>query len=266
MLNHFRTLLINESFFEEGEHIPRTFRTKPLPQDLKKIYDRIFAPACSRYYKLFLAHSFLNIIKSVDLEDYVTSFDSRISYTLENQDFFKINRHSNPVLSNKAFPINILTPLTNIQFNDYFYDSFKVQQVNDKIKVISKLKNKSLVGKEEFDVDDSDGEFLISFPGGAKTSSIVHIGQTGVSFTISNLSNEDFITTPDKTWEFFIEAPYTFDFLSLMHSMESIEVFKTLNKYSTELEFFEEQWNKNFNLLTRFSYLLIAFVTVLNSL
>lgn len=122
------------------------------------------------------------------------------------------------------------------------------------------------MGKEEFDTSDSDGEVLITFESGAKTSNPLFIGQTGVSFTITNISNEDFITTPDKTWEFLIEAPYSFDFIALMNSLAALDPFKVLKKYSNELDFFEEQWETHFNLLYRFAYLLIAYVTVINGL
>ncbi len=68
MLNHFRTLLLNESFFEAKEHIPVGFSAKVYPSDIAEVFHKLFPPACSKLYKNFLVQVYLNIINSAGIE------------------------------------------------------------------------------------------------------------------------------------------------------------------------------------------------------
>ena len=269
MLNHFRTLLLNLSFFEPWEHIPKGYTAKKLPDDLRMLHDKLFAPKCSRYFRLFLAQNYLNMVRAADMQDYVTAFDNRISYDLLTEDFFKINRSSNPKLSNAAFPLTVRTPLLSAEHSDYYYDSFLISQVDNtnNITIYSRIKGKYLNGVNEYDdPEDSDAWTTLAFSDSTTTCTPVFIGQTGVSFTITKLTSGAFTATSDKTWEFIIEAPYKFDALPIITQLQSIDVFKVLKKYSNELDDLEDIWLTHFNPVYKFAAFLTGFVTVVNTL
>jgi hypothetical protein len=269
MLNHFRTTLLNLSYFEPSEHIPEEFSAKKLPNDLQKIYDKLFPPKSSRFYRLFLVTGYLKMIDTVGLTNYVLALDNRISYELDTKEYFKIHRRSNTVVSeDNGFALNVLTKFGTVTYNNYNHDTFLIEQVNDtnQIRIFSRIKNMYVKDKEEYkDKEDSDAYITVTFED-SSTSNIIQIGQTGVTFNFVNIGQNDFTATGDKSWEFIIESPYTVDLLSVIRQLESTDPFKTLNKYNNNLNELEEMWLSEFNSIYKFAALLVAFTYTINNL
>lgn len=268
MLNHFRTLLLNKPSATPSEHIPVEFSSKVLPSDLKKIYDKLFVPNSTNFYRFFLVQNYLNIISGAGLQDYVTAFDNRISYDLNDQSYFLVNRASNPIISDPEYPIQILSNLSSVAYSDYHYDAFTIAQVSNSnnVTVYSKTKGKYLKNNGEFDSpSDSACWIPVPFPNGFNTSSPIFIGHTGVSFAITNLSGEAFTTTSNKFWEFLIESPYTFDVLFVVRQLIEMDVFKIFKQY-TDVSELERMYIAETNTIYKFAVILIAYVTVINSL
>ncbi len=137
MLNHFRTLLLNEAYTQDGEDIPFGYSPKKLPNDLQQIYNVLFPSNASKHYKTFLVQSYLNLIAGTNYQNAVLAFDNRITYDLINADFFQVTRFSNVIASNPDYVLEILTGFNTNKFNDYFYDSFEVSLVDTRILNIS---------------------------------------------------------------------------------------------------------------------------------
>ena len=270
MLNHFRTTLLNLSFFEPSEHIPEEFNAKSLPHDLQKIYDKLFPPRSARFYRLFLVNCYLKIIDTAEMTDKVLALDPRISYNIDTKEYFKIHRRSNTLRSeNNNFELNVLSKFGIVTYNNYNHDTFVIEQVDDtnQIRIFSRVKNAYIKDKEEYrDKEDSDSYITVTFNGGSATSNVISIGQTGVTFNLVQISPGDFTASSDKTWEFIIEAPYTIDRLSVIKQLETSNPFKVLNVYNKELKEFEDMWETEFNPVYRFAALLIAFTYTLNNL
>ena len=270
MLNHFRTTLLNLSFFEPSEHIPEEFQAKVLPQDLQKIYDKLFPPKSARFYRLFLVSCYLKLIDTVGMYDAVTALDARISYDLDTKEYFKIHRRSNVIMSeDNNFELNVLSKFGTVTYNNYNHDTFLIEQIDDtnQIRILSRVKNLYVKDKEEYrDKEDSDAYITVTFDGDSAVSNIISIGQTGITFNLVKIGPGDFTATGDKSWEFIIESPYTFDLLSVIRQLETTNPFKTLNNYNAELAQFENIWESEFNPIFRFAALLIAFTYTVNKL
>lgn len=268
MLNHFRTLLLNLSYFEPSEHIPEGFNAKVLPQELQKLYDKLFPPRSTRFYRFFLAKCYLKAMDTVGYTSVVTSFDSRISYDVESVEYFKVHRRSNPVVSvGNDFSINVLTELGTATYSTYNHDTFLIEQIDDtnQIRILSKVKNVYLNGKEEYtNGSDSNCYITVAFSGDAKTSDPIYIGQTGVIITFTNESSGNFTTVDEKTWEFIIEAPYKFDLIHTINELIAIDPFTTLKNFNVDITQYNEDWEKSFNPVHKLAAFLAAYVTVIN--
>lgn len=268
MLNHFRTLLLNLTYLDASEHIPEAFTAKALPSELKRVYDKLFPPGSSRFYKLFLGQNYLNIVKTTGFQDYVTALDNRISYDLSNDSYFKVTRVSNPIVSNAQFPIKVLSSINSVAYSDYHFDSFLISQVTNSlnVRVYSRMQERYLNGKEEYVTSADSGTLIpVQFTAGNKTSDTILIGQTGASFNITNLSNGAFTATSNKTWEFVVESPYSFNVLSIISQVDRVDIFKQLNKF-VDVKALEGQWEQEQNPLYRFALILIAYVSAVNTL
>lgn len=267
MLNHFRTLLLNLRALDESEHIPSSFKPKTLPADLTRIYNKLFPPNCSRFYKFYLTQNYLLLLKAVGLQDHITRFDNRISYPDAVSTYFKVNRSSNPAISNSEFPIRVLSNIQSVTYSDYHFDIFTISQDGSysNVNIFSKVKNRYLKNKDEFVSTSSESLVPVTFTSGNKSSNVVYIGQTGASFIISNLSSGAFTDTSNKTWEFISESPFSFDILSIAGSINSDEVIKILGKYISVAEL-EAKLTKEQNPLFKLGLIISSYVDVINKL
>jgi len=131
MLNHFRTLLLNLPYNGPGEFIPSEFGGKSLPQDLQQIYNLLFPGNVTRHYKLFLAHTYLNVIDGVGMTNATLKFDNRTNYKLKAQDFFKIDRVSTVTSSDPGFTLEVTKTFDTVKYNDFVFDHYTVSQVDN---------------------------------------------------------------------------------------------------------------------------------------
>jgi len=265
MLNHFRTLLLNLSYAgDPAEHIPVGFSSRKLEDVFNNIHRTLFPTATSRLYKTFLAHSYLNVISAAGMSVDLLTFDKRISYSLDYSDYFKIFRHSNPVISAAEHPIFVYGHFMGNSTNEGFYDNYQISQVDmtQKIVVYSTVKEKYLSATQIFDSAEPDAEILLDFT--EPVSAPVPIAGTGISFTIGG--GPTFNDTADKTWEFLVEAPFIFDLGRTINEVSAAAV-DALFEFKPEIDTkkFENLWRQHYNPVYRLAGLLLAYTTKLNS-
>lgn len=261
MLNHFRTLLLNLSYNgDPTEHIPEDFRARTLTPELDAIHKLLFPVDTSRYYKLFLAHCYLQVIKAAGLDDELKSFDPRISYSLDYSDFFKIQRHSNPAISSTSHPIFIQGSFRGNETGGSFYDSYLITQVDnlESVYIYSKVKKHYIKENLLFEQIEDAAKNNLTFTNGV--SAPVIIGSSGITFSLGG--GDTFADSANKTWEFLVEGPYSFDLL---------KKYNTLKLYNTSVVFkgknptkFENLWKQHFNPIYGLAGFLISFITAIN--
>ena len=173
MLNEFRTLLLNISYAGDGtEHIPSGFTALPLSSPFKDIYNILFPPGSSRYYKQFVANCYLSIMNAAGLEKDIIALDPRISYTIEDANYFKIYRHSNPAISDLTYPIFVYGDYTGIQTSGTYYDNFLITQVGDSanILVYSTVNNTYFNGNTQYPSPTTDAQITLDLSSNINSS------------------------------------------------------------------------------------------------
>lgn len=273
MLNHFRTLLLNESYNGPFEHIPKGFVQKKLPHEVQQVYNILFPPGVTRHYKHFLVQNYLHIVNAVGRTPDILSFDSRISYDLKLEDFFKIERVSAVITSDPTFILDVTNGFETPAFNDYYYDRFLISQVGSDpiVTVYSYVKRAYLNGTLTSSTLSPD--FYIELTRDTSNSlgnyyNEVTIGQTGAKFRIIEPASGDMNYTSGLTWDFIIEAPYDFDYNGIMSRIEQINPFHTLKKYTSDkaIAIEEEIWEFDKNNLTRLAAVVIALGKIINNI
>lgn len=264
MLNHFRSKLLNLPYSNAKEHIPSNYPVVTLPDAMKALYEILFPVNTSRYYKLFLVHNYLNIINAAGMTSDVLAFDNRVSYDLYDDQYFKINRFSNPKISNQKFPLFTFGKLSSVKNNSYFYDSFLIRQVSNtnRITIYSRIHGHYIKENSTY-TDSTAAEITLDFSA-VTVSAPVSIGNTGITLIFA--AGETFTGTSNKTWEFLAEAPYEFEFDDIMARIEAQEPFKIFRKYNLDLTKFENIWNQHYNPVYKFAAFLLAYGTVVNTL
>lgn len=134
MLNDFRTRLINLS--DKGdvtEEISPGFSAVALSSTLQNVYDILYPPAISRYYRGFLTQNYLNIINAAGLTQDTLLNDARISYALDEFNYFKISRNSNPTTSNDDFSLYLVGNITNNTANNNSFDYITITQQSNNL-------------------------------------------------------------------------------------------------------------------------------------
>lgn len=265
MLNHFRTLLLNLSYDgNETEHIPVGYVSRPLQTPFAEIYKQLFPTGASRFYKLFLAHNYIEIVKAAGLEDDLKKIDPRISYQLDSSDFFKIYRYSNPVISSSNHPIFVYGQYTSNKVNDGFYDNFEITQVGstNRVLIYSTINEYYINGSETFPTSESAAEITLTFTNG--TSDPVKIGSTGITVVFGG--GATFTSTGSKTWEFLVESPFTFNLNAVIDRLPPDLVDK-LFRFAKDVDTskYENLWKQHYNIVYRLAGLLLAYVSKLNS-
>lgn len=262
MLNHFRTLLLNLPYAAPEEHIPRAFNGIELPVGAGEIYTTLFPSSTTREFRSFLAHNYIKLIYAAGLEAELKRYDSRISYPVERDDFFKIYRHSNPVVSNFENQILIYGQYSGNIVNNSFHDDFRISQVGStsNILIYSTVQSRYINGSNRYDTVDPAAQIALTFNAGV--SDIVNVGTTGVSFKI--VSADPFTNTGNKTWQFVIEAPFVFNFNSIFSDLKSLSLHKFFQLKSDDITKYENLWNDHYNPVYQMAGLLLAYISKLN--
>lgn len=265
MLNHFRSLLLNLDYTGDGtEHIPAKFIPIQLPAKLKNLHTALFPETSSRFYKMVLAHTYLNILDAAGFSEEVTIYDPRISYDLTDSSFFKVNITSNPKVSDSRFPVFVQGVLNQYDDRDYYYDVFLIKQKDDSlnISVYSRNKAKYLLGVSEY-TDPNDALIPVVFSSGS--SNICFAGTSGIRFSLGG-SNSLFQSTSNKSWEFSVESPIKTDIATIYNRVVALNPFNILRTFKIDIADYEYIWNTQKNLLYKLAAFLLAYVKVLNSL
>jgi len=260
MLNHDRTLLLNLDYVANSEHIPSEFKAMQLPKELQAIYDILFPQGSSRYYKLFLAQNYLSVIFAAGLSADLEKFDKRISYSVLDNEYFKINRVSNPDISDFNFPIFISGSYNNVARNKYYFDHFEIQQVGNtnRVTVYSPVNNLYHSETESFTMyDPARAEIMLE--------GVVRISNTGISFAIAGL---DITSTERKRWSFIVEAPYTFDFTTVYNNLVTSDKVDGLFQFKPEIAVtnYDNLWTMHYNPVYKLAGLLLAYIEKVNSI
>lgn len=264
MLNHFRTKLLNLPYEVESEHIPRGYISVNLDSQLIRIYEALFPVGCSRYYKLFLAHKYLNMLDASGYTPNVLAYDNRVSYSLTDTQFFKINRISNPKISDIRFPLFVNGKLESNKFNKYYFESIKITQIAN-TDVVSIYSIPNGVYYDRLEAHSSSSEALVSLTVSGSITDEVQIGQTGLSFLIG-LGGNFKTTPPNKTWQFVTEAPFEFDLQATIDRLEATSPFTALAKYGVDVESYHKLWESSENNVIKLSALLLAYVAVVDTI
>lgn len=267
MYNHFRTLLLNESYTTttttEGpagaitqEFIPNSFAAIKLRPELSSIYTILFPATSQRFYKLFLTWNYLQIIRAAGLLEDLKQFDSRIVLDLDSDpSYFKFHRISSVTAnaSAAAFPLRVFGTYVPDVTTKNTYDVIEVTQTG-----AATVSIKSNVNGTFFKAIDGSTNHIVTITD--KISNHIKIGSTGLSFYISAATA--FNGSNDKQWSFVIEAPLVFDLNTIFTNLDNnpaiIEMLKLNPSFDTNK--YEMYWWQHFNKLYRLAGLLIAFV------
>ncbi len=117
-------------------------------------------------------------------------------------------------------------------------------------------------GSNQYPSDDVGAEITLDFT--EIVSTPVVIGSTGISFSIGG--GPTFTDSADKTWEFLVEAPFSFRFDEIFSDLLTSNT-SALFKYkpTVDVSTYENLWNKHFNPVYRVAGLLLAYVTKLSA-
>lgn len=268
MLNHFRTLLLNLGYAGDAEeHIPSEFQSLTLSGPLAELYALLFPATASRFFKRFLAQSYISLIHAAGLQDEITSFDPRISYSLDTGDYFKINRFTNPSISSSAHPIFLYGEYATTNATGNYYDSYRIEQISNStnIRIYSNVREKYVKLDGTYTPDAGSAAIALDFTD-PNTSARVPIGNTGVSFAIGG--GATFTGSSSKTWEFIVEAPFKFGFDKVYKILQGSLTPARVLDYKPEVDVtkFANLWKQHYNPVYKVAGLLIAYVKKVDSI
>jgi hypothetical protein len=251
-----------------------TFQPVSLPKPLQRVYDVLFPPTTSTYYKQFLLHCYLHLIASTDYAHTVRLYDSRITYDLsEISGYFKFNRFSDVLSSSPAYKLLPIGRYVNTTTTVGAANAFVVSQIENSAQVLlySITQRKYYAPGKPPSSTSADMEVtLLQDMQDAFTTQTLSIGDTGVSFSlvgVQGVTFADFTTTADKRWFFTAEAPFNFDFLEKIKTLETqVAAVDSMFEYlHTECDGSHEHlWRQHHNSVYRLVGLLLAFVSRAN--
>lgn len=251
MYNHFKTLLLNETFDvaeQADEQIPASFKTLPLSGSMYAVYNLLF-PVASRFYKNFLTYNYLTLIDAAGMTGDLRRFDLRITYDLQDYtDYFRYSRISNIVYSDNRFKLTVRGKNKADTINGISQNTYQIDQVGSSNSVT--IENQNTGDTETIE---------LSFDGGSSVP--IKILNTSLNFSIA--SPYTFTDSSTKQWKFMVESPYEFNFNKLFEKLllntANINSMLT-NKPSFNTTQYEAIWRGHPGFVNRFAALLIAFV------
>lgn len=258
MVNQFRTLLLNLSQGQNEDYIPPDYVPIKLPSQLRKFYDFIYPLNSSRKYKLFVTQYYLKAIQASNYDDYVINFDPRITYDLNDTEFFFSSDTSNPIvtvndITSVDYVLNIVGLYRNqISYSD-FTDEILIEQADSNTVTISSVNN----NWTSFTAD-------LTFSGGV--SNLVDIKPASLKFQIIAPSES---LDSGLVISFKAKATYPFSFAEFYRILRSnVELWVPIFGYKPDLtdKDLERIWTDNENSVYSFSALLINYINKVNSL
>ena len=258
MYNQFRTLLMNLPYADTpSEHIPPVYgKGLTLPSSLQDFYNLLYPIASSRFYKLFLTNNYLQLVNGTPYSDLITDLDSRVTYTnLDFQNYFKINRNSNPVSTNTAFPLFVFGNYQVTQNSVNLSDYIQVQQLSNTANIsVTSLSTGTVYIPT----------VLLAFTD--NLSQLVTIPTTGLSFQISGVN---FTGNSNKQWTFYSETPYQFDMSSVYSKLYNnpgvVEAMLAYDRDNNNV-YYENLWRQDPDLIYRMTGIILAYVSRVNNI
>jgi len=119
MFNHARTLLLNisgannpGSTYLGEELVPENYAAITLPSYVENVRRQIFGAAPDRAMLNYRIRQLLTLIANTDLQEYVTELDSRVTYTLGEDNTFAQHGAWEPVLSQYGGTLDDVVTIT----------------------------------------------------------------------------------------------------------------------------------------------------------
>lgn len=271
MLNHGRTLLANlKDLGNPEELIAPGYTSIALPQNLEYIHNALFAGTdYSRRYKLLLTTGYLNIIEGALLTSHIEKFDNRISYDLNNDDYFRIARISAPTATDSRFVLRVTGSFNSEPKYNYFDDEFIITQTSptsDYVRVYSTAKQKYIKGSNEYSTITGVEQIEITFTSD-QLSNLVPVGATGLYFQLYKnhlVTLSISVINPPRTWTFSATGPFAVDFFGVYNTLHALKPFTLLT--GANVENYKSIWDSNTNIVQKIAAVLLAYITKVDEL
>jgi hypothetical protein len=277
MVNHFATLLLNES----GEKIDiknksyftdRNYNKLLLPTPIARVYDLILPRDSTFYYKQFLCYVYLRILQATNSTAFALSLDPRISYDLDLlQEYFRLSRVSAPSASDFNYALLVSGSFVGTRKKNYYYDRYTVKQIGTlpEVAIYCDTDQVYLNGSREEDhLTEAMHIPLILDSHSNYSTKQIDLGGTGLNFVITGELSK-FAETADKYWSFVVDTPSDFNFNQVFSKIaQQPQLVDKLFEYS-DTGFADKNyiaWQTHFNPLYRFSAFLNAYVERVNAL
>jgi hypothetical protein len=267
MINHYRTLLLNQA--DQGnpdEYIAPNYTPLVLPPALLNFYNLIYPVGSTRFYGQFIEFYLESLLHATNQCQFLTSFDPRITYELPDlANYFAIDQISMPISSAFNYPLLVSgSYVVSPNINSYF-EGFTISQVgsSSNILVYSNVSNTYLNGTLSSTIASSSMEIALTFSNGV--SNIFPIGVSGVSARIAG-DGTQFGSTSNKYWTFIAQAPLSFNFDNFYQLMKvTPSIVNTMMNYGPVDNTSNNLWYRHFNPLYQIAGLINSYVNKVNS-
>lgn len=261
-------------FSRNSKFVSRNYVPVALPPELHNFYDIIFPTGSSVYFKEFLLYCYLRLVAASDRADFVKSFDSRISYDLDDiTDYHKEFKIQSTVSSSAYYDL-LVTGQTNFLNSDISSTlNFIVTQVPGSSAVRIYCPERELYYKagQRPSKIGTGMEISVVMSTSNNSSLPIPIGDTGLSCTITGPFNDatrGFLVTSAKTWTFSVRLSCKFDFSQLYKDLSSkyLVVDSMLDFHSNIHDTnYRNIWTTHHNDVYKLAGLLLAYVERVNS-
>ena len=273
MIDHFRTLLLNESaatlpggYTARGIHIDPYFAKVVLPPDLDAVY-KLFYPVTSLVSKLQQTHVYMSLLEACGLEEAMTALDNCMTYTASaDSSLFSPRAISNGV------PVGF-TPISGTSVRAFNFD----YQVEDLADVLTHTLTLAQVSNSTSIRIDEGGTSWLTPTALTFTSGV---SQTVAVFNPAKPSNKAFdlvvrypgtwTATSGKQWTLTTSVPASVSLQARWKELRSKlgAINTTLSKHtgSPDADSYDQLWAKHFNSHYQMAGLLVALIYRMNKL
>lgn len=207
MLNHFRTLLINETPADVGEAVEfgvyDEYTSIELPTKIQAVYDILLPPGLSTSAKVYLVNNYCQCINAAKLDEVFELVDGRVTYDLGGMPDFNIARNTKALITGiasedipavSAFDIVGVHEPGTLNFDPKI---IAIEQTNDKVSgyVVNSLGTHLSTIAENLDLD------MTYIDATKSMSELLPLPGTGLSFRITWSTLPDIIAE-NKKWTF----------------------------------------------------------------
>jgi hypothetical protein len=245
----------------------RNYTNIVLPIELERIYNILFPPTASFYYKQFLLFCYLRTIAATDMSSKISIYDSRISYDLDEVgDYFKFGKISAPYNSNPLFNILASGRSVSNEAANNFTNKYTVIQPQNSLSVLVRSDTQRLYYKPGVAPSMQPAGMATQLTGSQYASDTIAIGDTGISFSIAGPLSA-FTQTSDKYWTFYVDAAPQFNLLDRVKFLDVhyTTVDEMLNYARAASDNSNENlWRMHYNPVYRLAGLLLAYVERVN--